>query len=492
MSLKNLILSEKLISVVPVILCGGSGTRLWPLSRTSFPKQFMDLSGSTSLFEQAARRINSIDTPGVIVQKTLVVTGEQHRFIALDLLSKIPEINATVLLEPTSRNTAPALTIAALEALKETDDPVLVVTPADQTVLDPSAFNETLQNSIRVAALGSIVVLGIKPEKPETGFGYIKREGEAGIFGEYAVSQFIEKPDLETAQLYLESESYSWNGGLFVVRASIWLNALEKFRPDILEATKKAMASQRVDSIFVRPDHLLFDKIPKESIDYAVIEKCPGSTIDVKMVPLDAGWNDLGDWSAVSELSQADLDGNVTNGDALLANTTNTFVYADSRLVATVGVTNLIVIETADALLVADKSQSQNVKMIIEQLTKNSRPEECFHRKVHRPWGWYDVIDKSEFFKVKRIQVNPGASLSLQKHKFRAEHWVVIKGVAEITNGEQSLTLTENQSTYIPPGCIHRLSNGSNSPLEIIEVQSGSYVGEDDIERLEDVYGRVL
>jgi mannose-1-phosphate guanylyltransferase/mannose-6-phosphate isomerase len=310
--------------------------------------------------------------------------------------------------------------------------------------------------------------------------------------GEYAVAQFAEKPDPETAKAYFEAGDYAWNGGMFVVRASIWLKALKEFRPDILDAAEKACGSEAIDTPFVRPDKSLFSSIPSESIDFAVMEKCPGSDIDIKMVPLDAGWNDLGAWDAVWQVGQTDLNGNVTNGDTLLVDTTNTYVHSSSRLVSTVGVDNLVIIETADAILIADKSQSQHVKKIVNQLIQDNRQEDKLHRKVQRPWGWYDSIDEGARFKVKRIQVKPGASLSLQKHAHRAEHWVVIKGTAQITNGEQVLSLSENQSTYIPQDTLHRLSNPGNIPLEIIEVQSGRYVGEDDIERLEDNYGRVL
>lgn len=479
-----------MIKVMPVILCGGSGTRLWPLSRAGFPKQFLVLSGTTSLFQQAIERLNALGATDIKLAETLVVTGEEHRFIALDQLREMNGVDATLLLEPSPRNTAPALTFAALQAIKGGDDPVLVVTPADQTVQDSKRFTDALQRSIRVAAKGSIVILGITPDKPETGYGYIRRQGVAGVLGEYSVARFAEKPNLEAAKAYLASGDYAWNAGMFVVRASVWLQALSQFRSDILQATKKACEFETSDISFVRPDKKLFGNIPSDSIDYAVIEQCPGSSIEIKMVPLDAGWNDLGAWDAVWQVGKSDVYGNVSNGDTLMADTTNTLVHSSSRLVTTVGVNNLVVIETPDAVLVADKSQSQHVKKIVNKLSEKKRSEDTLHRKVHRPWGWYDSIDEGDRFKVKRIQVKPGASLSLQKHTHRAEHWVVIKGVAEITNGDEVFTLCENQSTYIPPGGLHRLSNPGSAPLEIIEVQSGNYVGEDDIERFEDTYGR--
>ena len=476
--------------IVPVILCGGSGTRLWPLSRAGFPKQFLVLSGTTSLFQQAIQRVNGLAAADIVVGDTLIVTGEEHRFLALDQLREMPEIAATLLLEPVGRNTAPALTLAALHAIEKGEDPILVVTPADQTVMDGPAFTQALQQSVRAAADGSIVILGIRPDKPETGYGYIKHQGQQGINSEYTVAQFAEKPDLATAAHYVASGDYAWNSGMFVLRASTWLKALAHFSPTILSTTQQAFAQKSVDAQFVRPDQVAFTNIPSDSVDYAVLEKCPGSPFNIKMVPLQAGWNDLGAWDAVWQVSAQDGDGNVTYGDTLLADTTNTFIHASSRLVGTVGVNNLIVVETADAILVADKSQSQHVKKIVSELVALKRSEHILPRKVHRPWGWYDSIDEGARFKVKRIQVKPGASLSLQRHQQRAEHWVVVKGTAEVICGDKTITLTENQSTYIPLGEVHRLSNPGTIPLEIIEVQSGGYLGEDDIERFDDTYGR--
>jgi mannose-1-phosphate guanylyltransferase/mannose-6-phosphate isomerase len=341
----------------------------------------------------------------------------------------------------------------------------------------------------------TIAILGITPTAPETGYGYIRRNPGAGTHHEYRVEQFVEKPDTATANAYLADGNYLWNSGMFVMRASTWLAALKEFRPDIFGATETAWVARTTDqsdaTTFVRPDKALFNAIPSESIDYAVIEKCPESKqFHVQMVELDAGWNDLGAWDAVWQVGQQDKHGNVTSGDAMTSNSKNSLIHSSSRLVSAVGVNNLIIVETADAVLVADRKNSQDVKHIVNQLEAQKREEKNLHRKVARPWGWYDSVDEGERFKVKRIQVKPGASLSLQMHHHRAEHWIVVKGVAEITNGDQVITLTENQSTYIPQGQMHRLANPGKTPLEIIEVQSGSYLGEDDIVRFEDTYGR--
>lgn len=474
--------------IVPVILCGGSGTRLWPLSRAGFPKQFLVLSGTNSLFQQAVERLQSVAVGDMALGETLVVTNEEHRFLALDQLRELKGVAATLLLEPVARNTAPALTLAALHATAQGEDPILVVTPADQTITNSAAFTAALQASVQAAADGSIVILGITPDKPETGYGYIKAGASTSAI--YPVEAFAEKPDADTAQCYLAEGGYYWNAGMFVLRASSWLKALAQFRPDIANATAEAWAGKTEDAPFIRPDKAAFAAVPSDSIDYAVMEHCPGSAIPIRMVPLDAGWNDLGAWDAVWQVGQPDTQGNVTRGDVLLADTRDSLVHASSRLVGTVGVSNLVIVETADAVLVADRAQSQSVKKLVAALEQQKREEHTLHRKVHRPWGWYDSIDEAERFKVKRIQVKPGASLSLQKHHHRAEHWIVVKGTAEVTCGDQKIMLGENQSTYIPLGEVHRLANPGKVPLEIIEVQSGSYLGEDDIVRFEDTYGR--
>lgn len=479
-----------MVSITPVILCGGSGTRLWPLSRSGFPKQFLCLTGQDSLFQQAVKRLAALADCGLTVAAPVIVGNEEHRFLAQEQLREAGIDAEALLLEPVGRNTAPALTLAALHATGNEQDPVLVVTPADQTIADPTAFSAAMQHAIHEASTGAIVMLGITPTRPETGYGYIKAPATHPDTRTCKVEAFIEKPDLATARLYLDQGGYYWNAGMFVVRASVWLSALQCFRCDILEATRQAWAQRRCDASFIRPDKTAFARIPAESIDYAVMEHCPGSPFPLQMVPLNAGWSDLGAWDAVWNAQSKDETGNSHMGDVLSVNCRNTLVHASSRLVSLVGVQELVVVETADAVLVADKSSSQNVREIVTQLTQQKRDEPLLHRKVHRPWGWYNSIDDGARFKVKRIQVKPNASLSLQKHFHRAEHWIVVKGTAEITNGDKTILLTENQSTYIPLGEVHRLFNPGTIPLEIIEVQTGSYLGEDDIVRFDDSYGR--
>jgi mannose-1-phosphate guanylyltransferase/mannose-6-phosphate isomerase len=482
-----------MIQVTPVILCGGSGTRLWPLSRTGFPKQFLCLTGNESLFQQAAQRLAALGNDSIQVAAPVIVSGEDHRFLASEQLREVGIALGTALLEPMGRNTAPALTLAALAAVQNGQDPVLVVTPADQTITNPSAFTSAVQQAIAQAAQVNIVILGVTPDKPEAGYGYIRTDqGRSAppCANVLNVVAFVEKPNLQTAQQYLSEGGYYWNAGMFVLKASVWLAAIEQFAPAILQATRTAWAARKSDGAFVRPGRAEFEAIPSESVDYAVMEHCPGSAFPIQMVPLDAGWSDLGAWDAVWQVQPKDAHGNAHVGDVLHTDSHNNLVHASNRLVALVGVSDLVVIETPDAVLVASKSHSQDVKHIVNQLTAQKREEQTQHRKVHRPWGWYDSIDEGGRFKVKRIQVKPKASLSLQKHHFRAEHWIVVTGTAEITNGDKVLTLTENQSTYIPLGEVHRLANPGTIPLEIIEVQSGSYLGEDDIVRFEDTYGR--
>jgi mannose-1-phosphate guanylyltransferase/mannose-6-phosphate isomerase len=477
------------ISVSPVLIAGGSGTRLWPLSRAGYPKQFLVLNANTTLFQQAARRLAVLGAEDIDIGKPVVVGNEEHRFLILDQLREQRIEPSAVLLEPSGRNTAPALTLAALQALAGEKDPVLVVSPSDHTIADSKAFTQALQRAIREAALGAVVILGVQPDRPETGYGYI-RTGEASAGRARAVEQFVEKPDAETAQRYLDSGDYYWNSGMFVLKASVWMRALERFRPDIAAATRAAWDARSEDGVFVRPGAKEFAVVPSESVDYAVMEHCPGSDIDIRMVPLSAGWNDLGAWDAVWQASEKDAEGNASHGDVVLSDSRDTFVHATSRLVSAVGLKDVVIVETADAVLVADRGSSQDVKKIVNHLGREQRDEYALHRKVHRPWGWYDSIDSGPRFQVKRIMVKPGAALSLQKHHHRAEHWIVVSGTAEVTCGDKKILLTENQSTYIPLGEVHRLANPGKVPLEIVEVQSGAYLGEDDIVRYEDTYGR--
>lgn len=464
---------------------------MWPLSRETYPKQFLALNSKDTLFQQAVQRVQTCTADDIQLQDPLIVTNEAHRFLCQDQLPT--EHKHSLLLEPTGKNTAPALTLAALEASQHEQDPILIVTPADQTITHLDHFTRSMQQCIRAAANGDILVMGITADRPETGYGYIQQTGEPGAHGDYLVKQFTEKPDQDTAQTYLDSGTYTWNSGIFVLRASTWLKAIQTFQPDMFSATQDAWRNRQADGSFVRPDPAKFSHIPSESIDYAVIEHCthtPEAGFAIKMVPLDAGWSDLGVWSAVWDTSTKDEQNNATHGDVLLTNTQNSLVHATNRLVSVVGMDHLIVIETADAVLIANKHDSQAVKQIVTQLQALQRDETLLHRKVYRPWGWYDSIDEADRFKVKRIQVKPGASLSLQKHHHRAEHWIVVKGTAEVTCGDTITLLSENESTYIPLGETHRLANPGSIPLEIIEVQSGSYLGEDDIVRLDDHYGR--
>jgi len=475
------------IPIQPVIMAGGSGTRLWPLSRAGFPKQFLCLGSEDSLFQQAVGRLLGLAGDGISVKAPLIVGNAEHRFLALEQMREKHVDPAAVILEPVGRNTAPALTLAALAAREGGADPVLVVSPADQTVGDQGAFTAALQQAVRGAADGAIVILGITPTSPETAYGYIRSTAADGLA---KVAQFVEKPDAATAARYLAEGGYTWNSGMFVLRASVWLKALAQFRPDILAATQAAWDGRTPDERFIRPTREAFLAIPSESVDYAVMERCPGSEFDIRMVPLDAGWNDLGAWDAVWQVSDKDGAGNSGVGDVMFEDTRNTLVHASGRLVTALGLDNVVIVETADAVLVADRERSQDVKKIVNRLTAERRTEHTLHRKVNRPWGWYDSVDAGGRFQVKRIMVNPGATLSLQMHHHRAEHWIVVQGTAEVTCGDRKMILTENQSTYIPLGETHRLANPGKLPLEIIEVQSGSYLGEDDIVRFEDTYGR--
>lgn len=479
-------------SFIPVVLCGGSGTRLWPLSRNGFPKQFLVLHGNQSLFQMAIERLAGLSSTELKGCAPLVITNEAHRFLAADQLREIDRYdNARLLLEPEGRNTAAAITLAALAAIQDGDDPVLVVSPADQVVTDLTTFTAALRQAIACAAQGAVTILGVPPTHPETGFGYIESGANGQSHQSHVVTAFKEKPDAQTAAAYLAAGNYFWNSGMFVVKASVWLAAIEAFEPAVFKTVHGAWIQARIDDHFVRPDPEQFVQAPSISADYAVLENCPGSQFPIEVVPLDAGWSDLGAWDAVWQIAEKDNDGNATLGDTITVDTRDTLIHANHRLVGTVGVEDLVVVETADAVLIGKRSESQRVKDIVNTIASRDREEHLLHRKVHRPWGWYDSIDEGEHFKVKRIMVKPGASLSLQKHHHRAEHWIVVSGHGEVTCDDKVVTLGPNQSTYIPQGSIHRLANRTDEPLELIEVQSGSYLGEDDIVRFEDHYGRV-
>ena len=483
-------MSSSRINVTPVILSGGSGTRLWPLSRATFPKQFLALSGKTTLFQQALCRLQNLNSKLVRLNDFLIVTNEEHRFLVLDQLRETKNIKAQLLLESDSRNTAPALTLAALQALEDEQDPILIVMPADQVIQNNDSFLNSLEDAINIAFNGSIVVLGVTPTKPDTGFGYIQKHHDESDHHSFKVLNFFEKPDSSLAESFIKAGNYFWNSGIFILRASIWIEAIKQFSFDIYEPVQKAFDKRANDSMFIRPDKDLFITAPSNSIDYAVIEKCPSSSFDINMVKLDAGWSDLGSWNALWQSSLKDLNQNVSYGDVILEDTKNSLIYSNHKLVATLGIDNLTIIDTPDAVLIAQRNQTEDIKLIVKKLNSTKRKEQILHRKVSRPWGWYDNLDEGENFKVKRIQVNPGASLSLQKHSKRAEHWVVVKGTAEIICNDKKIILKENESTYIPLGFKHRLSNPGQDILEIIEVQSGTYLGEDDIERFDDYYGR--
>ncbi len=475
--------------LTPVIMCGGSGTRLWPLSREHYPKQFLSLDDSgQSMLQNTAMRLNGLNSS---IEQTgpILVCNAEHRFLAAQQLQEQGIKNAKLVLEPEGRNTAPALTLAAFAA---EPDAVLLAMPADHVMTRPAQLLQAVETAWDLAQKGAMVTFGIVASRPETGYGYIQK-GQQEACGAFTIANFAEKPSLQVAEQYLSSGQYLWNSGLFMVRADQWLKAMAELQPAMFNACQLAMAQSDKDMDFTRPSAELFAACPADSIDYAVMEKlpvCPELGVPARVIPLDAGWSDLGAWDALWDVLPRDTQGNAVNGEALAIDTYDSLLFSENRLIAAVGLSNVVVVETADAVLIADKRRTQDVKKIVAELKAKNLPIASSHRKVHRPWGWYDSIDSGERFQVKRIVVNPGAQLSLQMHHHRAEHWIVVKGTAEVTNGDHSFLLGENESTFIPLGHMHRLANPGKVPLEIIEVQSGSYLGEDDIVRFEDTYGR--
>ena len=464
-----------------IILSGGSGTRLWPLSREAYPKQFLSLVSAESLLAETVERAKAIDACDHVIG----VTNEDHRFIvAAHLQKQCAEINHEIILEPVGRNTAPAIALAALMAMESDPDATLLVMPSDHVIANAEAFQRAVSVAEKAAQSGHLVTFGIVPQSAHTGYGYIQSERRSGNWS--PVSQFVEKPDLETAESYLKAGDYYWNSGMFLFRADRYLEELGKFRPDILESCRKAYANRQKDLDFTRVDADAFAGCPEESIDYAVMEK----TNDAVVVPLDAGWSDIGSWTALWEIQAQDEQGNVFKGDVIVEDVHNSYIHSEGRLIAAIGIQDHVIVETDDVVLVADKSRVQDVKKLVAQVKAQDRLEHRFHKRVHRPWGTYEGISMSDRFQVKRITVNPGAKLSLQKHHHRSEHWVVVRGTALVTRGDEETLLTEDQSTYIPVGVVHRLSNPGVIPLELIEVQTGSYLGEDDIVRFEDTYNR--
>ena len=461
----------------PVLLSGGSGTRLWPLSREAYPKQFLALAGDDTMLQATWQRV-----AGLADAAPIVVAGEDHRFLVAEQLRQIGAPTPAILLEPIGRNTAPAIAAAALQALRDGEDPLLLVLPSDHVVRDADAFRAAVRAAMPAAEQGALVTFGIMPDAPETGFGYIEAERGEGV---QRVLRFVEKPDAVTAQTYLDAGGYYWNSGMFLLRASRYLDELRRFRPDIVDCTQAAFDAAQRDGDFIRLDKAAFAACPADSIDYAVMEKTDAAMV----LPVDIGWNDVGSWSALWEVSEQDGDGNAHHGDVISIDSRNSYAYA-RRMVALVGVDDLVVVETDDAVLVARKDRVQQVKDVVARLKAEQRTQAALHREVHRPWGSYDSIDMAEGFQVKRIKVKPGARLSLQSHTRRAEHWIVVRGTARVTRDNDVFELFANQSTYIPIGAKHRLENPGTEMLELIEVQSGDYLGEDDIVRYEDVYGR--
>lgn len=464
----------------PVIMAGGSGTRLWPLSREKYPKQFLPLAGANSMLQQTLQRLE-----GIAHQSPVVICNEEHRFLAAEQVRQLGLSDVQILLEPVGRNTAPAVALAAIQACQQHSDAVLLVMAADHVFTDLTALQQVIKQAEQLALAGAMVTFGITPTHAETGYGYIQ-QGQATEHGGFKVARFVEKPNAALAEQYLQTGQYLWNSGIFVFKASRYLQQLEEFRPDIYQACQEAMQRQTPDLDFIRIDKHAFEQCPAESIDYAVMEKTDAAVV----IPLDAGWNDVGGFAALWQISAKDIHGNVCQGDVISQQTHNSLIHSGDKLVATIGIDDLVIINTKDVVLVAHKDQTQQVKDIVNSLKKQGRSEVSLHREVYRPWGKYDAIDSGSRFQVKRITVKPGAKLSVQMHHHRAEHWIVVSGTAKVTINDTEQFLTENQSVYIPITAVHALENPGKVELELIEVQSGSYLGEDDIVRFEDRYGR--
>ena len=458
-----------------VLLAGGSGTRLWPLSRATHPKQFLALNGEDTMLQATMKRLE-----GLNIESSVTICNEEHRFFVAEQLREINKLGS-IILEPIGRNTAPAIALAAFAA---EDDPLLLVLAADHVIQDESAFTQAVTEAIPLAEEGKLVTFGIVPNEPHTGYGYVKKGQE--VKGGFVVDRFVEKPSSDVAQEYLDSGGYLWNSGMFLFRASRYLEELKKYRSDIFDACEVSMVNAEPDLDFIRVNKNKFMACPSESVDYAVMEK----TADAVVMPMHAGWSDIGSWSSLWDISEKDGDGNSTHGDVILHDTHNSYVKTDGKLVAAIGVDDLVIVSTKDVLMVAHKDSVQDVKIITAKLKADSRSEWKLNREVFRPWGKYDAIDSGERYQVKRITVKPGAKLSVQMHHHRSEHWVVVCGTARVTNGENTFLLAENESTYIPAGIVHALENPGKVDLELIEVQSGSYLGEDDIVRINDIYGR--
>lgn len=473
-------MSEQNLTILPVVMAGGSGTRLWPLSRELYPKQFLKLGSDDTMLQTTLQRLQ-----GLPVQQCLVIGNEQHRFLIAEQLRQIDALGRNILLEPVGRNTAPAIALAALHALETGADPLLLVLAADHVIRDTAALHEAVLLAAQHAGQGHLVTFGVVPERAETGYGYVQTGAATGQ-GAYKVAAFVEKPSAELAASYLAGGQHLWNSGMFMFRASRYVEELQKFRPDILQACRSALTATDADLNFIRVDRTAFEACPSDSIDYAVMEK----TDEAVVVPLSAGWSDVGAFAALWDVLPKDEQGNALSGDVMAVDSTNSLVMAESALVATIGVHDLVVIQTKDAVLVADRDKAQDVKAIVARLRESGRTEHQAHRQVYRPWGHYDSVDSGPRYQVKRITVQPGAKLSVQLHHHRAEHWVVVSGTARVTLQDQEHLLSENQSIYVPVGAVHALENPGKIPLELIEVQVGSYLGEDDIVRLDDRYGR--